>query len=475
MFALIKRILVVALVVTLAAGCADTTDILPTPQIGEQTYESMGKATYFPVQLDYALDNPLEIIEVKSDRNYHWTYFQISGLKDKVVETRINEEIKALYEQMLPYVTGETLPPYRGINAAVHENMVFSDTYLSLTLQFNCNNVLSVYARASGGYKSLPHEQVYFSAVETLNFDLNSGETFLVADVFVNDIDALELINAFIADEIRSSSMEADMGWYRSFSVVSPFKGIRHDQKFYLDNYGLNIVLDYNNPEFDLGFNEGIITIPFKPDYGKIAITERFCDKDDYIYVRDIVGKRFFSTFFPREATSKTREVNGIEWNVVFSCPEEIYSMVNAIAESRWQRDKSKVVSLSGIHVTHVEQSFHASYMGDFINLSCSIHVPAAEQYYWEEEYIVCTPEGKVLELGDVFAPGFDYISIIEPALARAVKEQGVSDTDALMEKLTFKLGTDRISFFAMARNNYPVFFDIPYAVVGCDNLTIFP
>lgn len=476
MSGLIKRTWMLALVVTLAAGCAGNAN-LPNPQDLGPAYESLGKATYSPVTLNYAVDNPLTIIEIKSDRNSQWRYFQISGLKDKAVESRINEEIQALFEQMLPYAMGKKVPPYRGLGAAVQGETIFSHGYLNISPQFNCNNVLSVYARVSGTYKSLPHTQVDFAAVETLNFDLTTGQTFFVEDVFVNDVDALALINACIAEEIRRRSMEEDFGWYRNLSLVSPFKGIPRDQKFYLDNYGLNLVLDYKNPEFDLGFIEAIVTIPFKPDQGEIAIAERFYDKDEYVYINEIVGKRFFLIPFPRKVISETRAVNGIVWNVVYTSPQEVSNVVKDIADSSWQSDKSRVLGLSGIPVTHVEQSFHASYTGEYINVSCAIHISTPDQYYWEEKYIVCTPQGKVLKLEDVFSLGFDYVSIVQPALARAAKEQGLSgNTDrALMDQLTFKLDADRISFIAITESYYPVFFDIPYAEVGCDNLTIFP
>lgn len=476
MSSLIKRTWMLAFAVTLAAGCAGNVN-LPNPPDLEPAYESLGKATYSPVTLNYAVDNPLTFQEINSDRNSQWRYFQIIGLKDKAVESQINEEIQTLFEEMLPYAMGEKVPPYRGLGAAVHGETIFSQGYLNISPQFNCNNVLSVYARVSGTYMSLPNTQVDFAAVETLNFDLTTGQTFLVEDVFVNDVDALELINACVAEAIRKRRMEEDFGWYRNLSLVSPFKGIPREQKFYLDNYGLNLVLDYNNPEFDLGFNEAIVTIPFKPDHGEIAIAERFYDRDEYIYINEIVGKRFFSTPFPRKVISETRSVNGIEWNVVFSSPQEVFNLVKGIADSSWQSDKSRVLSLSGIPVTHVEQSFHASYTGEYINVSCAIHIPTPDQYYWEEKYIVCTSQGKVLSLGDIFVEGFDYVSIIQSALAKAVKEQGLSDNTvrALMDQLTFKLEADRISFIAITENYYPVFFDIPFAEVGCSKLTIFP
>jgi len=162
-------------------------------KIDKVAYEPIGKATYSPVEIPYVIENPIEIIGIDATENdkHQRNYFKISGLVDKNIEDKINASIKGLYEKMIPYTTGEKVPPFRGFRTIIEADREPIMTHISVAPQFNCNNVISITAYVSGTYHKSIHEQFYYSMIESLNLDLSTGKEFLIQDVFTNDIDKL--------------------------------------------------------------------------------------------------------------------------------------------------------------------------------------------------------------------------------------------------------------------------------------------
>ena len=255
-----KQLLGIILSFTIAlAGCTSTgnkpKDEKSPPAI-KTVYQHMGAATYAPVDINYVVENALEItyIDETVDSNFQRGYFTISGLKDKAVEQKINADIKALYQQLIPYVTGEELVPYRGIRAVITPDRKLEHSYLAVAPYFNSNHVLSVVASAAGSYYDPENwHNNYFSYIDCLNIDLNTGESFGLLDVFTNDVDGIAIVNDTIAKEINRRllirSVEHE-DYYGTFTLVAPFKGIDRDQKFFLGYEGINIVISLKFMEF---------------------------------------------------------------------------------------------------------------------------------------------------------------------------------------------------------------------------------
>jgi len=402
-------------------------------------------------------------------------------LKDKAVEDSINEAIKSLFEQLVPYVIGEKLPPYRGIETGIHEYKKAINSRISVEPQFNCNNVLSAVAYVSASYNN-----THFSVTEALNFDLNTGKTLSIEDVFTNDVNGLKIVNDNIMDEVRRRNLTSDMAYdpYSGLTLVAPFKGISHGQKFFLTNDGINIIIDYNNPEFDVGFLYTPVLISFYSPEGHIAITERFYDENKSIFTNEIVGKRFLRDYQIsniRESGSFSKD--GIDWYESMGYPKNLpQNLLDIIEKIRADGEKRVELLSKESPVAVVELSLYAHSIGPFVNLNSHLYIGYADKGLWEQTSNVYSETGKKIGLKDLFVEDYDYLALIREAIDKAVKENSLpkdSSNKVKIEDIMFAIYDSHISFVTNPyqwnpNNNYQLYFNISYEEIGYTNLRIF-
>lgn len=450
-------------------------------------YKPTGREIYAPVEIPYAIDNPIEIINVRvlNNTDHQQSYFQINGLKDKDVEDKINNDIKSLFEKMLPYVTREKLPPYRGIEAGMDGDIRLNYSTLSVIPQFNCNNVLSVVAYVSAAYYNPRNRHSYFSATEALNFDLNTGNTFLIEDVFTNGTDGLEIVNKAIVDDLtrRRLSSHIDYDDFSDLTLVAPFKGINSDQKFYLTHDGIKIVIDYENPEFDVGFSYTIVNLPFHSKEGHIAITERFYDENKSIFNNDIVGKRFLPNFFLGNISeTKFYTKDDIDWYVNIGSSQNIPEIFKDIMNSLKVEQEQMIALMSKEWpVSYVSQDIYTHTMGPFVNVRSHLHAGHEDSGLWQEFNYVYSEIGEPIGIGDVFAEGYDYLALINKAFQEENKRHSQTrpfEGEITLDQLMFTINDDRISFVTKVQEWTPdsgqIYFNISYEEIGYKNLRIF-
>lgn len=480
---------IVLLALILLVGCNVDVDVDVTPDHNKDTklvpYKPLGKAINAPVEIPYAIDNPLEIIEVKvsEDTNHQRSYFQIHGLIDNAVEESINDAIKSLFDEMLPFVTGEKLPPYRGIESVIDKDKRMYSSNVSVMPQFNHNNILSVAAHVSVMYDP-SYGSEYFSTSESLNFDLSSGNTFSIGDVFTNDVDGLEIVNEAIVNYINQRRLSSGVDYYdeyTNFTLVAPFKGIKHNQKFYLSQDGLNVVIDYNNPEFDLKFSDTTVIVPFNSTNGAIAITERFYDSSKPIFTNTATSKRFFrnhhvhlSNITEYESFNK----NGMEWNVYTSYPKDLtQGLTMIIEELRAEQDERVTLLSQKSPISYVEQNIYAYAMGTYININVYLHISSTHGGQWEGKNYVYRKTGEPVQLEDLFVQGYDYLTLIKNAVNKTIKEHDLSlspDHRVFPEDLSFRINETDISFETKLDSNQSLYFNISYEEIGDKNLKVF-
>ena len=450
-------------------------------------YKPMGKEVYAPVEIPFVVENPIEInnINVTDNLNNQYNYFEISGLLDKRVERIINEAIKTLFDQLLPYAKGEQLVPYRGVQTMIKEKKIYSSS-LSISPYFNSNNILSVLASVSISYYNSFDGYNHFSMSEGLNFDLNSGKTLYIEDVFTNDSNAIEILNNAINKEIDRHRLETSINYdeYSSLALVAPFKGIRHDQKFFLSHNGVNIIIDHNNPEFYFG-SYNIVEVPFISQKGNIAITERFYDEGISIFEKVSFEKRFLQSY-GGEKQVRTRDAytkDGTEWYVYISYPEDLpQALINnidlaQIKQEDWinQLKKDNVVG-------YVEQNIHGRRVGKYINIGVNINFSIVNQGQWFGDNYVYTEAGEPINLEDLFVKGYNYEPLLMDAIKRSSRDYGLTtepDIEALLKDLSFAIGDTSVFFTTRpyewdAVSKHPLRFDIPFKEIGFENLRVF-
>lgn len=456
------------------------------PTINQENHKPMGKAIYAPVEIPYVIDNPIDIItiNVSNANNNKQEYFQVSGLVDQDVEDSINKAIKELFDSMVPYTTGEKLAPYRGIQSSLQPNYKVESSTISVIPQFNSNNVLSVVAYVWGTYYNSTNDYVYFSVVESLNFDLNTGEEFLIEDLFTNDVDGLAIINYAIINEIERTRLftNSDYYEYTSLPLAAPFKGISNNQKFFLTYDGINIVIDHNNPEFDVGFYYNTVLVPFYSADGNIAITERFYDENNSIFTNEANSKRFLRDNPNENRSSNNYNKSGIEWYVSTSSPNNLNEkIINIMDDIRVEQEELVFLLSQDTTISFVEQNIYTYRIGKFINISSLLMISGANDSVWQQNNYVYSESGEPIGLEDIFVEGYDYSTLINKAIDKAIKDYGYPerfDSEDIFENLMFTLNDTHISFITQPQkwysNSTQLYFTITYEEVGFKNLKIF-
>jgi hypothetical protein len=491
MLKLSKIFIILLVIILFITGCSTGET---TPKVDNEKepvlYKPMGKNIVSPVKISYVIDNPLEIIEIRESLNndHERSYFKISGLKDKKVEEEINQKIKAFYEGLLPYVNGEKLPPYRGIQAVIKPDRKINNSRLAVHPQFNCNNVLSVGAFIWVTYNpSIGNNNNYFSMTEAINIDLNTGKEFMIQDVFTNNVDGLSIVNDAVMNYIQRNTLNEGFpfGDYNNFHLVAPFKGISYNQKFYLNVFGLNVILDYGNPEFELGFHNNIVIVPFYSPEGNIAITERFFDKNSSLFEGKSLRKRFIYDHHAKSTFKRENFKKGnADWIVTLSYPENApLKLLEIIDKVRGEHEE--YVELLGREsvVNFVELNFFANYLGNYYNLNSNMYIQFEDKGIWKPTRHAFTSEGIPLKLEDLFIDGYNYEALIKQSMERTIREYGYHNTptnlDRFFHELMFSIEEEGIYFTTKPHewtkdNIYPLQFFISFSDFGFENLKIF-
>lgn len=473
-------------------GCtADTEEVSLEngPDNNILKYETKGKAVISPIEIPYVTENSIDIININasnSDR-YRQSYFKIDGLVNQTVEDKINKDIKELFDKMVPYTTGEKLPPYRGIQSKVQSDKKIDSSYIAVIPYFNSNNVLSIVAHADIDYFNvLRNDHVYFSMIDSMNIDLNTGEEFLIEDLFANDVDGISIVNDAIVEDIGKKILYTDVVYdeYTSLALVAPFKGISNTQKFYLTYEGVNVIIDYNNPEFDVGFGYGTVSIPFSSLNKQIAITERFYDDEHSIFTFEPVGKRFLSEnqWTVGDNYNESYNKDDVLWHVFISRPKNLsQNLIDIIEDFQIEVEKMVTSIQEEIPVTGVEQYLFSYQTGKYINISNQLIITGTNSGDWLEQKYVYSDKGELIEIDDIFADGYDYTSLLKRSIDKAVADYGLTedvDKAEIYDNLMFNLNDSYISFiadFEKGNNNHgPINFSIFYKDIGYKNLIIF-
>ena len=165
---------------------------------------------------------------------------QINGL-DNI------EREKVINRQILDYTN---MWISEGEKSSIDMNPTIPYDYTSRYKVTNKENILSFYIdyyQFNGGAHGITNREVY-------NIDIKSGQYIELKDLFANDFDYKAYINEEIKKEINKNPENY---------LMDSFKGIKEDQKFYIQNNKLVIHFPYYEiAPYVAGMPEFIMEIP---------------------------------------------------------------------------------------------------------------------------------------------------------------------------------------------------------------------
>jgi hypothetical protein len=490
MYLLNKKLFLAIIIILLSfvlSGCLikNSPTVTPTEPVWPKTTQheptitpkAKGDVLMSPITLTYAVDNPLTFDYHDYDKGINiGNYFTISGLKDKVVQKKINDAIFELYKSYLPYAEGTLTPPYRGYLAYDDAYTDTLSTELYIAPEYNSNHVLSVSLRlfvqkkVNGKYTKLLNGT--FSLMDGLTFDLNTGELIHLEDLFTNDVDAYAYINDAIVDEVRRRSLhESSFFYWYPLELVAPFKGIKDNQKFYLAYDSLLPIIDYSNPEFDVHFNATTLDIPFGTSEGCFAITQRFYNKKADLFESKPTFYRLFNAYHLVRTSENTNTViDDITYTINYNLLEGMDPvLIEAIKSHAWSYISTETAA------TQLDLSVWTQKFGPYTTASYEFYVPLETHAAWRRSEQVYNEAHELVSLSDLFVQGFDYETFLVDYLSR----RDATISNHKFSDLMFTLSDTQINLVSLSYvheegDAYPDHYYIPYSDIGIENLTLF-
>ena len=531
-----RLLLMIILFALVLSGCGSQNPVQDNYENASETAsddgldrETSGRQVFAPVELSYTVNNPLSLSyeEITDGTNeeenivVNYKICTVSGLKDKDVEKKINNRIAEVYEELI----AADLPPYRGIKKKIPENALKVEDYVYTSEEANFNNILSLTIQRNTTY-AIPNEngsylrvpEGYYKNTEsvmdnrTLNFDLNTGEEFGLADVFTENSDYMALLNDAVAEELKSTEAQEEEYLLRwgGIKLTGSFKGLSEEQKFCVTPYSVRLIFDYDTPQFYLnGFWAYSIEVYFSCLNGEVAVTERFYDEEsESIFLSDKPSGKSLIYFGGNSESGEgdNYKDGSVQVYNMYRYPSAFPEEMKYEAEKYSKPDQSIINQLNNMVkasqpqlaedvYAYYEHNVYGNKTGNYYTIQA--HVFAGFQNFSvikQEMHTYDANSLKELAVTDVFVPDFDYKPVLMETLKKMISDMGglykdgmrltedelSAETARLAQNLKgFCLDANYIGFITEEAEFsdlriMPVYFNIAYDDIGYDNLTIF-
>lgn len=517
-----RRFLTLALTLGLAvaaAACSPSGPAAPLPQEPAPAPSGarlmplrFGPVAEFPARavprpappLSYLVENNLEFTRETVGKTVELYVF---GLRNLEVQKKINSNLSDLYE----FIRTGGIPPYRGVRTLVPADSTLTTVEFEATASFNYNDVLSIVVHYYKEYQVEPSGSTpLVLGTETRNFDLATGEEIPLSYVFCDDVDYISLLDGVIRARhsgLRAADESYGVSWQGDWTpaLVMPFRGVRADQVFYLNEGQLLLVLDHRTPEFDPGFATAHVPVSFHEFPGAIAVAHRFYGANANLYLkqdqRALVLPLVTASSSAMEMQVAQHLGEAYAYVSQYSMPVSVSAAVQSFVRTEFASYRDTVASFSGRGDGYwaLNKGIATGQFGQYTMVFVTEVVSRLEkppafveelrwmmhqggQDYELRESIYCfSPQGEILQLNDLFRPGFDYDTVIRYAYAHAPGYEHVQRPDyrEIARQTVFSLEAREIVF----RTPYlptgyghkeSIRFTVPYKDIGYENLTIF-
>jgi hypothetical protein len=240
----------------------------------------------------------------ESDAEVNLHYPVISGLKNKSVEERLNKEIPSVLYSMINRLK-EKFPENTG------DIGEYAEIYANATVNYSCNNVLFIEYNASIYMPYTREKFVPIYSFQAAGYDLNTGNSISLKDIFKPGVDYIKKINTYISQYIIENNYDD----YEYEIMTGPFRGIREDQGYSLSFDNLVVIIDEKNEDFVYYGYPGSIYIPLKYLGDDLYIFDRYFDENINIFESSKLTKKLFPNKIDFKPTGMISEGDG-KWHI---------------------------------------------------------------------------------------------------------------------------------------------------------------
>ncbi|GEM_PF-5552353 len=446
----------------------------------EINYLYQNNISYKLVEMEDFSDTPPE--------EYLYTRIEIDGLADASVEQKINGKISEVFEDMLERKGAG----YRGFSSKVDLSAEKSSETISMRVTGNYNNILSILV-----LKNVEQGGIRYSDNETLNFDLRTGETVGIYDLF-EDGNCDEL-NRYIANHVNVfGNVYAGGTVYddsTGYHMISVFKGVPEEQKFILNEYGPVLLFDYTNPEF---YFTDYRAYEIQAGYDALAQTldlDRFMEVKEGTKIYETPTDRIMMVYGSAETVEKKDSSSGSgneQYSGTFSYMKDIPEAALECGNELVKFNKDMVSKITGSEPAsgglRIINKVKGSHVGAYYNIVQDLSGFRGNTWEQSMEAYVFDMEGNPVSLDDFFADGYDYFSVIKSELQSYMSNNNPdsvideSRLNNLVENSSFyvdiyglKILTRPIEKTGSNGGKYKasIVFEIPYDKFGTENIKL--
>lgn len=206
-------------------------------------------------------------------------YFQISGLKNKTIENKINKEIKSI---ALTCYRDEIKDLNEVINISVS---MWEAANFSNTISFEVNYTAKIDDDDDG----------FYQGIQGLNFDLNTGDRITIDKIFTSDAPIEEILRKSAYYNFVSCTVEDNLA---GDMVVSDYGDIEDEiaKIIYLYKKGKITEFSYNPMNINVFYEKDKMFSISMEDYAKyIAIYNRYISQESLFEKEDIAIKNIYT------------------------------------------------------------------------------------------------------------------------------------------------------------------------------------
>ena len=323
-------------------------------------------------------ENGLKIQEnnVKKDKA-EINYYQISGLKNKVIQENINQELEKVslnfYKENIDDLNKVINVSVKMLNTANFANVVSFETSYVAKIDDNANG--------------------FYQDSKVINYDLTTGEQITIDKLFTSNAPIEDILRKSAYYSLIKRNLEKNLA---GNFVVANYGNIEDDIAMFIDQYKKGqIDKFYFSPKYIYIYYEGnIITVNMSQYADYIAIYNRYLT-DESIFETSSVGLKNLYTLTERKSadyryTNYEKENNYfIDINIDNNDGES-----NEVSQKIFENKRKEVE-------TEIEKikSVANRYPGNFYILNYYINITTTKDDTTQKSLIRCTKKGNSYEM----------------------------------------------------------------------------
>lgn len=436
-----KKITLFLCLILSLSGCTKTVTVTELPTLPEfpspesiPFKEPSGKAVSLPDTNAYWVRNNVGWTYEENDTNdaamsVHIQTIKMFGLIDKTIETKIQNQIDEVVEDLKQQSDFALAPRYNGLFKQYPPESVRIDAISIFTYSdFNYDNLLQVVTYACVDTNQIGFDRYGcgdYSVHRPMTFDLNTGNKINLSDLFVTGSDYVSRLNELVMLEIQSNTeaLTEDSGYVTQFNYQGGFKGVRGDVAFSLGYEGLTLIFDEKYPEFLNGFNPTYITVSYRDLNDILAFQQRFASTSSLFIEKNISKANNYRFVDPRIIKVEKRDQTKIE--SIITLDPSLKGLFKSLTERIIADDQKRIDAAVLSKAAYVRLTLTASAVGPYLSIDRVLYIGGESSEFLRVTY---KPDGSPLTFSDVFRSDFDYKSLIISKMMEIAKEREYPD-----------------------------------------------